>query len=288
MRATTGLELVASRSYLLISPFTCAMKITSMNIRILIAFACLSLAVHAQANDAIRALKILPAPKEVRIARGWIVIKPSTSILISNPEDRTAAESLQKEIHDRTGMKLSIESVTAAPKTTGHISLGRLTDRGLRSYLESQGVKVGDDLGSQGYVIRATDSGVLVAGPTAQGLFYGVQTLRQLLRPEGPGGKTLAVPALVIRDWPSMEWRGVSDDISRGPIPKLDYLKMQIRTLSEYKINLLGFNMEHVFDFANQPLVSPKDVQKKDVTEKDAPYRAALTPAEIEELVEYA
>ena len=250
------------------------MKITSMNIKILLSFACLSLAVHAQSNDAIRALKILPAPKEVRIAEGRIVIKPSTTILISNPEDRTAAESLQKEIHDRTGMKLSIESVTAAPKTTGHISLGRLTDRGLRSYLESQGVKVGDDLGSQGYVIRATDSGVLVAGPTAQGLFYGVQTLRQLLRPEGPGGKTLAIPALVIRDWPSMEWRGVSDDISRGPVPTLDYLKMQIRTLAEYKINLLGFNMEHVFDFQTQALVSPKE--------------AALTPAEIKELVEYA
>jgi hexosaminidase len=274
MRANTGLELVASRSHLLLSPFTCAMKITSMNIKILISFACLSLTVHAQANDAIRALKILPAPKEVRIAEGRIVIKPSTTILISNPEDRTAAESLQKEIHDRTGMKLSIESVTAAPKTTGHISLGRLTDRGLRSYLESQGVKVGDDLGSQGYVIRATDSGVLVAGRTAQGLFYGAQTLRQLLRPEGPGGKMLAIPALVIRDWPSMEWRGVSDDISRGPVPTLDYLKMQIRTLAEYKINLLGFNMEHVFDFQTQALVSPKE--------------AALTPAEIKELVEYA
>ena len=82
------------------------MKITRMNIKVLISAACLSLAVHAQANDAIRTLKILPAPKEVRIARGRIVIKPSTSILISNPEDRTAAESLQKEIHDRTGMKL--------------------------------------------------------------------------------------------------------------------------------------------------------------------------------------
>jgi hexosaminidase len=236
--------------------------------------ACLPLASRAQTDDAVRALKILPAPKEVRMAEGKIVIKPSTTILISSAEDRMAAEMLQKEIHDRSGMKLSIESVTAAPKTTGHISLGRLTDPGLRSYLESQGMKTKDDLGSQGYVIRSTDSGVLVAGRTAQGLFYGVQTLRQLLRPEGPAGKTLAVPALGIRDWPSMEWRGVSDDISRGPIPTLDYLKMQIRMLAEYKINLLGFNMEHVFDFQTQPLVAPKE--------------AALTPAEIKELVNYA
>jgi len=255
------------------------MKITSMNIKTLISLACLSLASHAQVNDAVRALKVLPAPKEVRMAEGRIVLKPSTTILISNFDDRTAAETLQKEIHDRTGMKLSIELVTVAPKTTGHISLGRLTDSGLRSYLESHGVKIGDDLGNQGYIIRVTDSGVLVAGRNAQGLFYGVQTLRQLLRPEDLAGKTLAVPALVIRDWPSMEWRGVSDDISRGPIPTPDYLKMQIRTLAEYKINLLGFNMEHVFDFQSQPLVSPKEA---------APKEAALTPAEIKELVEYA
>src|ERR1700687_3268475 len=135
--------------------------------------ACLPLSSHAQVNDAVRALKLLPAPKEVRLAEGRIVIKPSTTILISAAEDRTAAETLQKEIHDRTGMKLSIDLVTAAPKTTGHISLGRLTDRGLRSYLESQGVKIDEpggtdpdkhDLDKQGYVIRVTDSGVLVGG----------------------------------------------------------------------------------------------------------------------------
>src|SRR5208282_6066796 len=126
----------------------------------------------------------------------------------------------------------------------------------------------------QGYVIRATDSGVLVAGCAAQGVFYGVQTLRQLLHTEGSGAKTLAMPAVTIRDWPSMDWRGVSDDISRGPIPTLEYLKAQIRTLAEYKINLLGFNLEHVFDFQTQPLVSVRE--------------SALTPGEIKELVEYA
>jgi hypothetical protein len=261
--------------------------------------ACLPLTLHAQTVDAVRSLKFLPAPKEVRMAEGKIEIKHSTMILISNSEDRTAAETLQKEIHERTGVKLAIELVTAAPKTTGNISLGRLTDRGLRGYLESQGVKTGDDLGgpdltAQSYVIRATDNGVLVAGRTAQGLFYGVQTLRQLLREQGGTGantavlasragvsaphEQLAIPSLTIRDWPSMEWRGVSDDISRGPIPTIEYLKYQIRTLSEYKINLVGLNMEHVFDFQTQPLVSPRDPAKE----------PALTPAEIRELVDYA
>ena len=274
-------KLVVLRFHLLLSPINEPMKIKKWIS--LSCLACLPLISHAQVNDAVSALKVLPAPKEVRFADGKMAIKPSTTILIGNPEDRTAAETLQKEIQDRTGMKLSIETATAAPKTGGHISLGRLTDRGLRSYLESLGVNAGDDLGAQGYVIRAVDSGVLVAASTAQGLFYGAQTLRQLLRSDAPGAKTLSVQALVIRDWPSMEWRGVSDDISRGPIPTLDYLKMQIRTLAEYKINLLGFNMEHVFDFQTQPLVSPRNEIRED------PNRTpALTPAEIKDLVDYA
>ncbi len=207
------------------------------------------------------------------MAKGKFVIKPSTTIFMGNSEERTAAEMLQKEIQDRTGTKLSIELVATVPQTAGHISLLRFSKSHLREP-ESQ-----DLVGGQGYVIRVTESGAVVAANTAQGLFYGVQTLRQLLRPEGPAGKALAVPALVIRDWPSMEWRGVSDDISRGPIPTLEYLKMQIRTLAEYKINLVGFNMEHVIDFQTQPLVPPREPASK---------AAALTPAEIKELVDYA
>jgi hypothetical protein len=71
-----------------------------------------------------------------------------------------------------------------------------------------------------------------------------------------------------------MEWRGVQDDISRGPIPTEDFMKGQIRTLAAYKVNMFALYMEHVFDFASQPLVAPKE--------------AALTPQEIKALVAYA
>jgi hypothetical protein len=71
-----------------------------------------------------------------------------------------------------------------------------------------------------------------------------------------------------------MEWRGVQDDISRGPIPTQGFMKGQIRTLAEYKVNLLALYMEHVFDFATQPLLAPKE--------------AALTPEQIKALVLYA
>jgi len=241
------------------------MKTTTALLVLLSAIAC-STEVSAAAQ-----LKVLPSPKEVKIGTGRFVVRSTTTILIGEAEDHTAAEMLRDEISLRTGIKLAIKKAGEAPKMLGQISLGRLTDAGLRGYLDSQNVETGKELGEEGYVVQVRESGVLVAGRTGQGVFYGVQTLRQLLHADG---KSLAAPAIVIRDWPSMPWRGVHDDISRGPIPTLDYMKKQVRTLAEYKVNLLGLYIEHVFDYQTQPLAAPKE--------------AALTPAEMKELVEYA
>ena len=238
-------------------------------------------------NDAARELHILPAPKQVRLEKGSMMIKPSTAILITHEEDRGAAESLRQEIGDRGGLKVSIQLRATARSEAGNIVLRRKddrdrdrdNDRNVPAPKGKDSAAPAPELASQGYVIHVTESGVVVEGVTAQGVFYGVQTLRKLIRQKAPQRNDLEVPALDLRDWPSMEWRGVSDDISRGPIPTLEYLKMQIRTLAEYKINLLGFNMEHVFDFKSAPLVSPREAAEGD--------RAALTASEIQELVSY-
>ena len=148
-------------------------------------------------------------------------------------------------------------------------SLAYRIDR-IKEFLASKGLKA-DSIGDQGYLLYSDPLHLIVAANTGQGLFYGVQTLRQLLRADG---HTLICPAVSIRDWPSMEWRGMQDDISRGPIPTEDYMKQQIRMLAAYKVNLFALYMEHVFDFASQPLVAPKE--------------AALTPKEINSLVDYA
>jgi hexosaminidase len=238
-------------------------------------------------NDAARELHILPAPKQVRLEKGSMMIKPSTAILITHEEDRGAAESLRQEIGDRGGLKVSIQLRATARSEAGNIVLRRKddrdrdrdNDRNVPAPKGKDSAAPAPELASQGYVIHVTESGVAVEGETAQGVFYGVQTLRQLIRQKAPQRNDLEVPALDLHDWPSMEWRGVSDDISRGPIPTLEYLKMQIRTLAEYKINLLGFNMEHVFDFKSAALVSPREAAEGD--------RAALTASEIQELVSY-
>jgi hexosaminidase len=219
-------------------------------------------------------LKLVPQPKELQVREGSFRVLATTKILVEfghQSEDRIAAETLVEEIHDQSGMSLAIIGSKEKNKQHGSIiELARLEDGGVRQFLQARGLKA-DSIGDQGYLLFADKLRLIVAANTGQGLFYGVQTLRQLLHEVD--GKLLC-PAVSIRDWPSLEWRGVQDDISRGPIPTEDYMKRQIRILAAYKVNLFALYMEHVFDFASQPLVAPKE--------------AALTPQEINSLVDYA
>ena len=219
-------------------------------------------------------LKLIPVPKEVRLQQGGFRVRPTTRILVEfghQEEDRIAAETLAEEIQDQSGLKISITgSKEKAKEVRSAIVLARLQDRSVRDFLASKGLTA-DSIGDQGYLLFSDKTHLIVAANTGQGLFYGVQTLRQLLHEDD--GK-LICPAVSIRDWPSMEWRGVQDDISRGPIPTEDFMKRQIRTLAAYKVNLFGLYMEHVFDFASQPLLAPRE--------------AALTPKEVNALVDYA
>src|SRR5271166_1762528 len=219
-------------------------------------------------------LKLIPQPKEVQLHAGSFRVKPTTRILVEfghQAEDRIAAETLAEEIHDRSGLKVSITGEKPdAKQERSTIVLARLQDQKVKNFLAARGLKA-DSIGDQGYLLFSDKAHLIVAANTGQGLFYGVQTLRQLLREDGG---SLVCPAVSIRDWPSMEWRGVQDDISRGPIPTEEFMKRQIRTLAGYKVNLFALYMEHVFDFASQPLIAPKE--------------AALTPEEIKALVVYA
>lgn len=228
----------------------------------------------AQAQDAAVQLKLLPAPKQVELRQDSFEVRPTTRIYLAGShakEDRLAADMLVIEIHDWREQKLAVEMSRAVSAAASAIVLGRLDDAALRATLEAKGVKIEKDFNDEGYVIWSDKTRVIVAGQSAQGLFYGVQTLRQLIRPEGD---KLICPGVSIKDWPSMKWRGVHDDISRGPIPTMDYFKKEIRTLAEYKINMFALYMEHVFDYKSQPLVAPRE--------------GALTPAQIKELVDYA
>ncbi|HYH00820.1 MAG TPA: glycoside hydrolase family 20 zincin-like fold domain-containing protein [Terriglobales bacterium] len=226
-----------------------------------------------QGTSVTSALQLVPYPKEVKALDGSFNVTGATRIVINSShaqEDRVAAETLAEEIKDATGQKPRI--VIGRGPANGAIYLARLTDdRSLRSALAAKGLATEEKFNEEGYVLQVTRDRIIVGGQSGAGLFYGVQTLRQLVKPEK---KAATVTAVAIKDWPTMRWRGVHDDISRGPVPTLDYMKKQVRLLAEYKMNMFSLYIEHVFDYESEPLLAPKE--------------GALNAKEVKELVEYA
>ncbi len=151
-------------------------------------------------------LKLEPAPKEVQLRSGGFHVGPRTKIFVQlghQSEDRIAAETLAEEVLDQSGLRLGIEGMKPAAKAEGGaIVLARLQDERVREFLQRNGLKADAAVGEDGYLLFSDNSHLIVAANSGQGLFYGVQTLRQLLRPEAKG---LICPAVGIRDWPSLQ-----------------------------------------------------------------------------------
>ena len=123
----------------------------------------------------------------------------------------------------------------------------------------------------EGYVIVQRRRGLAVIAETSAGLFYGAQTVKQLVV---GNGKEALLQTATIRDWPALPHRGLDDDLSRGPVPTLDFQKRQVRTLAAYKLNIYSPYFEHTLQYSASPLVAPPG--------------GSMSPADVAELVRYA
>ncbi len=103
----------------------------------------------------------------------------------------------------------------------------------------------------QGYALTITPTGLALAGADADGLFWGLVTLEQLLEQATDDARSL--PALEIRDWPEVLLRGHHDDVSRKQISKLEDFKRIVRLLSRYKLNVYTPYMEDVLHLESFP-----------------------------------
>src|SRR5438093_8608577 len=201
------------------------------------------------AHGAFAELRLVPEPRQVTSGTGRFALRGAITIIVpsGDAEDLFAAGLLAEEIRTRTGAEPRIASQGSGPIVLSREAL--------------------PEVGDQGYRIDAAPNGIRVRARTATGLFYGVQTLRQMIDSDG-------VPAATIVDWPALAWRGFHDDLSRGPVPTLASLERQVRTAAEYKMNLYALYMEHSFAYRSEPLIAPPG--------------GALTATELKELDAYA
>jgi hypothetical protein len=225
---------------------------------------------HAQTTNGADAIHVIPAPKQLTATDGHFEFARDVRVALADPrseDDRFAAQDFIDDAQQTANLTLKI----AARRDRATILIGSLDQASVQSALKRAGLEVPASLNDEGYALVATPREIVVAGRTAAGTFYGVQTLKQLVRGEGASAY---VPCVKIVDYPQMRWRGTFDDINRGPVPTVEYIKRQLRTEASFKLNMHSFNMENIVRYESQPLLGPEG--------------GALTPAEIRDLVAYA
>jgi N-acetyl-beta-hexosaminidase len=95
--------------------------------------------------------------------------------------------------------------------------------------------KLSKSLPEEGYELTVSKSGVVVQAPTEKGLFYGLQSLRQLALEKRDGDKVI-LSNVVIRDYPRFPYRGLHLDVSRHFYSK-EFIKKQLDAMAFYKLN---------------------------------------------------
>ncbi|MBP2648105.1 MAG: Beta-N-acetylhexosaminidase [Gemmatimonadetes bacterium] len=146
-------------------------------------------------------------------------------------------------------------------------------------------------LGNEGYDLTVTERGVRIEAPAAAGLFYGVQTLRQLLppaieRPERQRARwTIATG--VIRDYPRYAWRGAMLDVSRHFFGVAD-VKRFIDLLAAYKLNVLQLHLSDDQGWRIEIASWPRLTELGGLTAVGGGPGGFYTQAQYREIVEYA
>ncbi len=218
--------------------------------------------------------ELLPAPQKVEFKKG-ISINPEkfkTVYLYAaiDKDARFAANLLRDEISQLFDYEVNVQVVNSYEDLSSpSVILGIASeDKGFSNFCsELPSPQKGN---AEAYVLDITKDLVTVSGGGDAGLFYGVQTLIQLLEEAKWGDESLS--GMTIQDWPELKERWVHYNYFYH-MDRFEYIKESIIKLSKYKVNGIVFEFEDEFKYKSHPFIA-------------AP--TALTPEQVKELTLFA
>ncbi|NIK59424.1 beta-N-acetylhexosaminidase [Kribbella shirazensis] len=197
-------------------------------------------------------------------------LQPDATIGLTDPALRTIADGFAARLRRSTGFALPVQD------GTGTITL-------------STGGP--ESLGPEGYELRADASGVSITAATAEGVFRGVTTLRQLLPAKAEAGTAQDGPweiaGTTITDSPRYGYRGAMLDVSRHFFT-VDQVKHFIDLVSLYKINRLHLHLSDDQGWRIQVDSWPRLTEYGGSLQVGGGTGGAYTKADYAEIVRYA
>lgn len=235
-------------------------------------------------------INIIPKPKTLVVQQGFgaFVIDDKPAIYSVGKEAGVVADffvsKVNKSFAQALGSPLTVESLPAFTETRANKHVLFVVDTSLK-------------LGDEGYTLRVNGNSIVVKGKTARGLFWGMQSLLQLLPAEVESQRAVApglfgsvsIPALYIEDEPAFPYRGMHLDPSRH-FATAEEVKRHIDILSMFKINKLHW---HLTDDQGWRIEIKKYPRLTELGSKRTPSKGAVTDgyytqAEIKDIVAYA
>jgi hexosaminidase len=228
---------------------------------------------------------VIPQPQSVTLLdqQSPFVLDRTTRVLYSPEVDIRDVEFLIDYVAEATSIRLSRPmQYDAAAATAGAIVLG--IDEAIAH--------------PEGYTLRVDSCGVRIMGGSADGLFYGIQTLRKAL-PVGKYG-SVELAAVEVEDFPRFGYRGMHLDIARH-FQDVDFIKKYIDLLALHNINTFHWHLVDDQGWRVQikkypELTTISTTRKETVIGRNSgvwdgkPYGKGMfyTQEELREVVEYA
>ena len=176
-------------------------------------------------------IAIIPAPQRWELRDGTFLLDLSTRI-VADPASQQTAQWLAERLRSATGYPIPVATSRTGDATAGTI---RLTTQNAAA------------LGQEGYALTADPRSVVIRAPKPAGVFYGMQSLLQLLPPEVFSATAVTnvawrMPCVEIQDQPRFPWRGLMLDVSRHFFTKTE-VEHLLDLLALHKINTFQWHL---------------------------------------------
>lgn len=225
-------------------------------------------------------IQLLPEPAFISVTGGQYRISSLVPVCLGSDDAdlKMAADYLMERLTVTAGLNLDLE----VNSTKG---------KGIHLALESLDFSDNPDA----YELTVTGNSATITGNSARAVFYGVQTLMQLLPPQIFGNEEtlkpgqLLIPCVEIRDEPRYSWRGMHLDVGRHIFP-VEFIKKYIDLIAMHKMNVFHWHLTEDqgwrIEIKKYPLLTEIGSVRK--TAEGGTYGGFYTQEQIKEVVEYA
>ena len=231
-------------------------------------------------QSADQTIAVIPKPLTMKKESGSFTLSASTTIVAVDADLKRIAEMLAEQLRVSTGLPLPVEA-NGSRSGSNAIRLALVTDK---------------RLGEEGYRLQVTKRQVTIEALKPAGVFYGVQTLLQLLPPEVEkrqvaAGVNWSIPGVRIEDNPRFVWRGMHLDVGRHFFSK-DSVKRYIDMIASYKMNTFHWHLTEDqgwrIEVKKYPRLASVAAWRSETMGNGVPHGGFYTQDDVREIVQYA